>query len=104
MDTLRRPEVTFERDIELENLAMQIMLQVPADLGECLIISDKCTDIMRRRLEKAFAAGHLQHLRNEGNVVPMSTARFRLVSEGSSSEVSEPSQNRPAQAGKLSVG
>lgn len=59
VDTLPRPVVSAQRYRELEILAMQIMCMVPHhELGECLIIRDLCTNILRRWLANERMAEH----------------------------------------------
>jgi hypothetical protein len=59
MDTAKRAFVTPERYRELEALTMQLMLQLPhQNLGECMIIHDIGTNILRRWVENERMAEH----------------------------------------------
>lgn len=77
MDTLLRPDVSAERHFELENLAMQLILQMPSDIGEALIVRDYAADILGRRVQMAKTAGRLKHLIPAGSVETLT--RLRLV-------------------------
>jgi len=48
IDTIPRPEVSAERYRELDILAMQFMVQLPHDVGECLIVRDLLGNHLRR--------------------------------------------------------
>lgn len=59
MKSFPRPDVTPARYRELEVKAMQLMLQLDhRDLGECLIVSDICTNILRRWVANERLAEH----------------------------------------------
>lgn len=79
MDTLLRPDVSAERHFELENLAMQMVLQLPSDIGEALIVRDYAADIFGRRVQMAKTAGMLKHLMPSANIEPLVVNRLRLV-------------------------
>ncbi len=50
---MQRPVISAERDRELEIVAMQVMLLLPNhDLGECLVVRDKCRAILQRWIEQ----------------------------------------------------
>ena len=78
MDTLLRPTVSPKRDRELDNLAMQLMLQCPADLGEVLIVKDKCEEILNGWIKKHLDAGLLDHLRS-GQAAHRKSSPLRVV-------------------------
>ena len=56
---------------------MQLVLQMPSDLGECLIVRDHWVGIMGKRFQKAKTAGMLKHLMPSASVEPV--IRLRLV-------------------------
>lgn len=59
VDSIPRPIVSPERYRELEVIAMQIMLMAPTqDLGECLIVRDICTNILKRWLADERLPAH----------------------------------------------
>jgi hypothetical protein len=78
-DSIIRPEVTADRYRELEMVAMQSMMQFPHhNLGECLIIRDIQTNILRRWLMDERIARHqpadaIAEAINQGTVVRLVT-------------------------------
>lgn len=58
VDELPRPMISAQRYRELEKLSYSIMMMAPDDLGECLVVRDICTNIMRRWLTDERMAEH----------------------------------------------
>lgn len=53
----KRAEVSPGRDRELDFLAWQILFQIPKDMGEALVIYDKCMAVFTHWVERG-AIGH----------------------------------------------
>ena len=83
MDTAKRAFVTPERYRELEALAMQLVLQLPHhNLGECMIVYDLGTNILRRWVENermveheiAARKGAVLHVTSDGKIIHLKPA------------------------------